>query len=96
MTTNQVRRSGLRCPECGRKPRVIDSRPRVDGGVLRRRECPKGHRFNTIETLAINPGSGSSFADSALAASSDVAEVFDYLQRMLDRAKRRITKGTTP
>jgi transcriptional regulator NrdR family protein len=31
---------------------MVDGRRRMDGSVRRRRECPKGHRFTTIEVLA--------------------------------------------
>lgn len=39
------------CPECGGKLKaVIDSRSALSG-VRRRRECVKGHRFTTLETV---------------------------------------------
>ena len=49
----------MRCPECGKKSVVIDSRSGSSVGsehlsdqeVTRRRECNKGHRFTTIETI---------------------------------------------
>ncbi len=40
----------MRCPDCGERAEVLDSRPRPDGGVRRRRRCTScGERFTTIE-----------------------------------------------
>jgi len=40
----------IACPVCGDlQSKVINTRP-SDTGVYRRRECPRGHRFNTEET----------------------------------------------
>lgn len=48
-------RTPIPCPRCG-KPltRVIDTKP-WQKGVLRRRECPEGHRANTIERAMGTP-----------------------------------------
>lgn len=46
---------GLNCPECGKPSKVFDSRPaEVDGAqaVWRRRRCPDGHRFTSVEVVA--------------------------------------------
>lgn len=37
----------MKCPECGVWTRVLETRQ----GVLRRRECANGHRFNTEEKI---------------------------------------------
>jgi hypothetical protein len=40
----------VRCSSCNEPTRVIDSRPRDDGAIRRRRECVAcGHRFTTEE-----------------------------------------------
>jgi len=41
----------MKCPECGsEKSKVYDSRPEMNGAVIqRRRECPEGHRWATLE-----------------------------------------------
>jgi hypothetical protein len=38
----------MKCPKCGKKTRVMESRPR-EGGVWRRRKCAGGHLSYTIE-----------------------------------------------
>jgi len=45
---------GVRCPACGaRATRLLDSRD-ITGGRRRRRECsPCGHRFSTVEQVAV-------------------------------------------
>ena len=41
------------CPKCGKRARVIDSRPSDEYGVRRRRECTVcGKRFTTYEITA--------------------------------------------
>ena len=48
---NRSRAKKFPCPECGGPLRaVIDSRS-APNGVRRRRECVKGHRFTTLETV---------------------------------------------
>lgn len=41
----------MKCPECGsEKSKVYDSRPVLGGDIIqRRRECPSGHRWATLE-----------------------------------------------
>lgn len=41
----------MKCPHCGsEKSKVYDTRPEMNGtAVLRRRECPEGHRWATLE-----------------------------------------------
>ena len=44
----------MNCPTCGDDSRVLDSRPRLDGSIRRRREClSRGmtHRFTTFEMV---------------------------------------------
>lgn len=44
-----LRRSPILCPECQQPmAHVVDTRP-WQSGILRRRECPKGHRTTTLE-----------------------------------------------
>ena len=44
--------AGYKCPVCGFKTAVKDSRAREDGTVRRRRYCPEcQHRFTTLELL---------------------------------------------
>jgi len=49
----------MKCPVCGTKLHdVVDSRKR-DDSIRRRRECFNGHRFSTLETVAVlNPNIG--------------------------------------
>lgn len=52
--------TGMRCPVCGSKTGVIDSRNLNAGRAIRRRRiCPHGHRFTTHELVceknALNP-----------------------------------------
>jgi hypothetical protein len=43
-------RSATKCPECGGKSEVKDSRPTESGDIRRRRECGKcGDRWTTYE-----------------------------------------------
>ena len=46
----------MKCPKCGKHDmsKVIDSRRRNGGYVIRRHECMCGHRFNTIEIVELN------------------------------------------
>lgn len=49
----------MKCPECGKNTRVINSRPTGGNRVIRRRHCPGcRHRFSTYEqpfgTMDIN------------------------------------------
>ena len=47
----------MRCPDCGERAEVLDSRPRPDGGVRRRRRCTScGDRFTTIERPRVGSG----------------------------------------
>ena len=42
----------LRCPECGQPTQVLSTRTwqgRAYPYIIRRRECPVGHRFTTKE-----------------------------------------------
>ncbi len=40
----------MKCPSCGQKTLIYDSRPTVDGNVpWRRHKCAAGHRFTTSE-----------------------------------------------
>lgn len=43
----------MKCPQCGGKTRVIDTRLRVTDNAPRRRHCCGmcGHRFSTIESI---------------------------------------------
>ena len=46
----------MRCPECGARAEVLDSRPRPDGGVRRRRRCTScERRFTTFERAQAGP-----------------------------------------
>ena len=46
----------MRCPDCGARAEVLDSRPRPDGGVRRRRRCTScRRRFTTIERRSLAP-----------------------------------------
>ena len=46
----------MRCPDCGARAEVLDSRPRPDGGVRRRRECTSCElRFTTFERAQVVP-----------------------------------------
>ena len=46
----------MRCPECGARAEVLDSRPRPDGGVRRRRRCTScEQRFTTFERAQVAP-----------------------------------------
>ena len=41
------------CPICGAKAKAKDVRPKEDGALIwRRRECARGHRFDTYETFS--------------------------------------------
>lgn len=40
----------MNCPQCLKKTLVIASET-IPNGVMRRRKCPKGHRYNTVETV---------------------------------------------
>ena len=40
----------MKCPACGKKAAVIQSRER-NGMQVRRRECTSGHRFTTEEKV---------------------------------------------
>lgn len=44
--------AGYRCPMCGKRTQVVDSRwiP-TQFKLRRRRECPIGHRFTTYEDV---------------------------------------------
>jgi hypothetical protein len=42
----------VKCPRCGRRLRVLDSRWRENGTVYRRRRCSRGHRVTTEERFA--------------------------------------------
>jgi len=50
----QVEPRGLRCPKCGCGHfRVIYTRPKLDGKVMRRRECQHcGRRVTTTERVS--------------------------------------------
>lgn len=41
-----------RCPTCGndKDQRVVETRTRPNGAIKRRRKCPCGKRWNTLET----------------------------------------------
>lgn len=40
----------MKCPTCGSKSMVFDSRLSIEGAVIwRRRKCPSGHRWTTME-----------------------------------------------
>ena len=41
----------MKCPNCGKRTRVVDSRPR-EGAVWRRRRCAEGHLSHTFENYA--------------------------------------------
>jgi transcriptional regulator NrdR family protein len=44
----------MHCPKCQSDTEVIDSRQRDDGPYYRRRKCAScGHRFSTLEVLAV-------------------------------------------
>ena len=46
----------MRCPDCGARAEVLDSRPRPDGAVRRRRECTScQRRFTTVERPQVAP-----------------------------------------
>lgn len=44
----------MKCPKCGGKLRVVDSRP-LQEGVWRRRKCAKGHLSYTTEEFTAPP-----------------------------------------
>ena len=39
------------CPKCGKDTQIRDSRM-AEHGVKRRRVCPNGHKFTTLEVMA--------------------------------------------
>lgn len=39
---------GMKCPECGRHVKVLESRKRLEG-QYRRFECQTGHRWSVLE-----------------------------------------------
>jgi transcriptional regulator NrdR family protein len=39
------------CPTCKGKLKVIETYPAPEGQQVRRRECAKGHQFDTIEMI---------------------------------------------
>ena len=41
---------GIKCPEC-RKPARTMHTYRYPSGTQRRRQCPNGHRFTTMERI---------------------------------------------
>jgi transcriptional regulator NrdR family protein len=44
----------MRCPDCGARAEVLDSRPRPDGAVRRRRRCTGcDKRFTTDERARV-------------------------------------------
>lgn len=44
----------MKCPKCEADTRVVDSRPREDGSIFRRRECLECRfRFSSLETVWI-------------------------------------------
>jgi len=44
---------GIACPECDDlHSRVLDTRQRQKRMIYRRRECPNGHRYSTLEGVA--------------------------------------------
>lgn len=52
---NPAAKAAIRCPECQEDSVcTIDSRGHADRKTIRRRrECPNGHRFTTLEKLAV-------------------------------------------
>ena len=45
----------MRCPDCGSRAEVVDSRPRPDGAVRRRRQCTGcERRFTTVERARVD------------------------------------------
>ena len=58
----------MRCPDCGARAEVLDSRPRPDGDVRRRRHCTScDKRFTTIERARVgNDELAAQFARLAL------------------------------
>lgn len=44
--------TGISCPDCKKRGFVIDSRP-AEYGVRRRWGCGNGHRFTSIEIVAV-------------------------------------------
>lgn len=47
--TSRTRKSGFRCPKCDAFTWAIDSRPAPKNTWRRRRACPCGFRFSTVE-----------------------------------------------
>lgn len=43
----------MKCPTCGVKAPVSETRTDVHGNYTRRRLCPNGHHFTTFELLKI-------------------------------------------
>lgn len=39
----------MKCPRCGEESRTLETRETPDMTVRRRRECPSGHGFTTVE-----------------------------------------------
>lgn len=63
--SNQKHGKYLACPTCGCDNSVKDSRAWADNSAIkRRRHCPNGHRFTTIEVclpdeaVVLRPGTG--------------------------------------
>lgn len=45
----------MKCPTCGARAEVVDSRPRPDGTIRRRRACTScDERFTTLERTRVN------------------------------------------
>lgn len=43
---------GVKCPQCGSIDLNVVSTRRAENALRRRRECNRGHRFDTVELLA--------------------------------------------
>ena len=43
----------MRCPDCGRRGLVLETRQRPDGTARRRYECSQGHRFTSLERINV-------------------------------------------
>lgn len=41
----------MKCPECGRRGAVLETRPREDNSVWRRYSCSQEHRWKSVERV---------------------------------------------
>lgn len=85
--------SGYACPRCKVGGTMVkDSRPRADGTVRRRRNCPAcGHVFTTMEVPLEDSGSLAMLKDRAKRSLLQAAIDFRALARVIDHRSHHAT-----